>query len=174
MSGEFEKTVHHGIAATRWLLAPMYLGLALMLIVLLVQFVRDFFNGLPELFQMNAVDTLIPILSLGLVLVAAQAVLLLLHTGYQIFLPGLAPDAEPEDGRGRVDFVALRNRLLGVSMVFALLLILQKLIAQVNQGEAPKLQALWPVASVLSMLLFAALVLAVADWFTALAHRKSQ
>ncbi len=173
MSGEIEKTVHHGIATSRWLLAPMYLGLALMLIVLLVQFVREFFNFLPEVFQLSALDALAPIFSLGLILVAAHAVLLLLQTGYQIFLPDLAPDIEPEDGRGRVDFTSLRNRLLGVSLAFALLLVLQELIGQAGNGADQDLSAVWPTSAVLGVLVATALVLAVADWFTALSQRKS-
>lgn len=173
MAGEIEKTVHHGIAASRWLLAPMYLGLALMLIVLLVQFVREFFRRLPEVFQMGALDALVPILSLGLVLIAAHAVLLLLQTGYQVFRPGIAPEVEPEDGQGRIDFTLLRNRLLGVAVVFTLLLLLQQLIAQAGPGTAGGFQAIQPVAAILGLLLIAALVLAVADWFMALATRRS-
>lgn len=172
MSGEIEKTVHHGLAASRWLLAPMYLGLALMLVVLLVQFVRDFFKVLPGVFQMGALDALGPILSLGLVLVAAHAVLLLLLTGYQIFRPGIAADREPEDGNGRLDFVSLRNRLLGVSIVYALVLLLQQLIAQTAGESAGDLEPLAPLAAVFAVLLIAALVLAVADWFVSLAQRR--
>lgn len=29
MSREIEKTVHHGVSVSRWLLAPMYRGLAI-------------------------------------------------------------------------------------------------------------------------------------------------
>ena len=172
MSGEFEKTVHHGIAASRWLLAPMYLGLALMLVVLLVQFVRDFFRVLPDVFQMGALNALGPILSLGLVLVASHAVLLLLQTGYQIFRPGVPAESEPEDGNGRLDFVSLRNRLLGVSIVYALVLLLQRLIAQTAGEPAGDLEAITPLAAVLGVLLIAALVLAVADWFVSLGQRR--
>jgi uncharacterized protein (TIGR00645 family) len=172
MSGELEKTIQHGIAATRWLLAPMYLGLALLLIVLLVQFVRDFFNTLPEMFQMGALEAMSPILTLGLVLIAAHAVLLVLQTGYQLFRPGLVAEQEPEDGRGRLDFDALRNRLLGVSVVFVLILVIRQLINQSTAGAAGDLSAIWPLAAVLGLLMITALVLAVADWFTALTRRE--
>ncbi len=171
MSGEFEKTVRHGIAASRWLIAPMYLGLALMLIVLLVQFVRDFFNTLPKVFQMGAIDALGPILSLGLVLIAAHSILLLLQTGYQIFGSGFSMDAEPDDGKGRLDLTSLRNRMLGISIVYALVLLLRQLITQTGNAVTGNIQDVFPVASVLGLLLVSALVLAVADWFMSLARR---
>lgn len=172
MSGEFEKTVHHGIAASRWLIAPMYLGLALMLIVLLVQFVRDFFKTLPEVFQMGALDALGPILSLGLVLIAAHSILLLLQTGYQIFGRGLSVDTEPDDGNGRLDLTALRNQMLGVSIVYTLVLVLRQLIALTGGETTGRIQEVFPVATVLGLLLVAALVLSVADWFMSLAQRS--
>ncbi|WP_370400559.1 YqhA family protein [Sulfitobacter sp. JB4-11] len=171
MSGEVEKTVHLGIHASRWLLAPMYLGLALMLIVLLIQFIRDFFRALPELFQLGAMEALPAILSLAIVLLAAHAVLLILQTGYQVYVPGLTADAEPNDGHGRLDYAKLRNNLLGVSTALALLMIFRELIGRASATSAQTPQDLWPLASLFGLLLTAALVLAVADWFIALSRR---
>ena len=39
-----EKMIEQAILASRWLLVPLYLGLALMLLVLIWQFYADFFH----------------------------------------------------------------------------------------------------------------------------------
>lgn len=172
MSGEIEKTVQHGVSASRWLLAPMYLGLALMLIVLLIQFVRDFVRSLPELFQTEALEAIPAVLSLAVVLLAAHALLLIIQTGYQLFAPGLNPETEPQDRAGRLDFTGLRNRLLGAAIALALVMVIRDLVSLGADGAGQGLQDIWPLAVLLGLLLAAALVLAVADWFTALAAGK--
>lgn len=164
MSGEFEKSAQHGISATRWLLAPMYLGLGLMLVILLIQFVRDFLRGLPGWFQMTAPELIPAILGLAIVLLAAHGVLMILHTGYQVFVPGLRPETEPAEGQGSPDFTTLRNRLLALAISLSLLMLLRDMLS----GSAS-----WstPGATLLAILTATALVLAVADWFRALSRR---
>lgn len=171
MSGEIEKVFRQGVHAIRWLLAPMYLGLALLLIVVLVQFVRDFFRALPELFQITAVETLPSLLSLALVLLAANAVLTILQTGYQLFAPGLNSDTEPEASRGRIDFSKLARNFLAMSVAVSLLLVFRELLIIANQGAEPQTQHLWSLASILGVFVGTALVLAVAEWFSRLARK---
>ena len=151
MNGEMEKTVQHGVFVFRWLLAPMYLGLALMLIVLLIQFVRDFSRILPELFQLSALNALPAVLSLAIVLLAGNAVLLVLQTGYQLFAPNLQAEVEPNAGRGRLDFNRLRKNLLSISIALALLLILKTLLEMAAEATAHTLQTLWPLVSILGL-----------------------
>lgn len=171
MSGEFEKAVQYGVSASRWLLAPMYLGLALLLIVLLIQFVRDFFDHLPVLFQTSALNTLPVILSLGVVLLAANIVLSILHTSYELFTPGLKAEESAETGRGAVDFTKLRNRFLSIAIALSLLLLLREMLVYAGaQGEQDTLQILH-IAAMTGFLMLSALVLAVADWFLKLALR---
>ena len=136
MSGEFEKSVQHGISATRWLLAPMYLGLGLMLVILLIQFVRDFLRGLPGWFQMTAPELIPAILGLAIVLLAAHGVLMILHTGYQVFIPGLRPETEPAEGQGSPDFTTLRNRLLALAISLSLLMLLRDMLSGNAHGSA--------------------------------------
>ena len=165
MSGEFEKSVQHGISATRWLLAPMYLGLGLMLIILLIQFVRDFLRGLPDWFQMSAPELIPAMLGLAIVLVAAHGVLMILHSGYHVFVPGLRPETTPTEGQGSPDFTTLRNRLLALAITLSLLMLLRDMLAG---------SAVWsgPAATLLAILVATALVLSVADWFRALSRRQ--
>ena len=171
MSGEIEKTIRQGFHASRWILAPMYLGLALSLIVLLVQFVRDFFRLLPETLQDNALQALPAVLSLGLVLLAANAILVILQTGFQLYAPGLNSDKEPDEGRGSVDFVLLGKRFLGMSIALSILLVFREMLTVTIQGDDETTGHVWQLASLLGIFVGAALILAVAEWFNRLARK---
>lgn len=173
MSGEFEKSVRTGISLSRWLLAPMYLGLGLMLIVLLIQFVRDFFSTLPQVFQLTALEALSPILSLAIVLLTAHALLAVLQTGYQLFVPGLRPETQPAPGLGAVDATKLRNTLLGVTLALAVLAALRAVLTLPAEPVEGQTDPLWRLAALLGLLVATALVLAIADWFTALARART-
>lgn len=170
MSGEVEKTVQQGVFLSRWLLAPMYLGLALTLIVLLIQFVRDFFAMLPQLFQMTALEAVPLILTQAIVLLGAHAVLVILQTSRALYAPQMASGDPAEDGRGRLNYTRLRNRFLGMAIVLTLLLIFRQMFA--ISGGVGGLQPFLPLAALLGVLVGAALVLAVADWFLSLARRS--
>lgn len=173
MSNEFEKTVRVGVSGSRWLLAPMYLGLALMLIVLLIQFVRDFFRNLPELFQMSALDTLPTILTLGVILLASNIVLTILQTGRELFAAGVRSDDDLTNGRGQLDFAKLRNRFLGISIALALLLLLREMLANAGSQPAEGPESYLALAALIGVLVLSALILAVADWFAWLRQSKS-
>ncbi|MDP5218899.1 YqhA family protein [Ruegeria sp. 2205SS24-7] len=171
MSGEFEKAVQHGVSASRWLLAPMYLGLALLLIVLLIQFVRDFFDHLPVLFQTDALNALPIILSLGIVLLAANIVLSILHTSYELFIPGLRAEEGAENRRSEVDFTRLRNRFLAIAVALSLLLLLKEMLIYAGQADDQDTRQVLHLAAMTGLLVLFALVLAIADWFLTLARR---
>jgi len=173
MGNEFEKTVRLGVSASRWLVAPMYLGLALMLIVLLIQFVRDFFRSLPDLFQMSALDTLPTILSLGVILLAANIVLTILQTGRELFAPGLRSNDHPAKGREQLDFTKLRNRFLGISIALSLLLLLREMLANAGSQPTEGSENYLTLAALIGVLVLSALILAVADWFLWLRQSKS-
>ncbi len=166
MSGEIERAMRQGLTAARWILAPMYLGLGLMLIVLLVQFVRDFFRALPLAFSGDALAVGGIALSLALALLVAAIVLSILQTGHRLF--AAAAEAPVE-----VDFTVLKRRLLTAAMTLTILLLLEALLAArpgAGAADAAPAAPPWPLYTALGVLVGARLVLEVAEWFARLSR----
>lgn len=172
MRGEFGKNIQAGVSATRWLLAPMYLGLALLLFVLLILFIRDFFNSLPLLFQMQSLPAASLILSMASVVIIANVVLMILQTGFELFGPETRDDTVASEGRGRVDFARLGTRFIGAAFLVSLMFLLRGLVDAMVAGDTVRRADLFLVGGVLAGLAGLMLVRAVADWFVSLSRSR--
>ncbi len=98
--------IEHTIYGSRWLMAPIYLGLTAALGILIVTFFRQLTLALPGVMQMSESDVILLILSLVDISLAGNLVLIILFSGYESFVSKLAP-AEHKDRpawMGKVDF----------------------------------------------------------------------
>ncbi len=160
MSRELDNVIRQGVSAARWLLAPMYLGLGLMLIVLLVQFVRDFFRNLPLVFEMEAMAATGVLLAMCLTVLLAGVVLMVLETALDV----LRITGETEAGP-RIDFRRLGSRLLGAGVAVSLVSLLQLALGRSVAEPAQSMADLRFSLAILIVLVLSILVIAVADWF---------
>ena len=84
-----ERSVEKLLFASRWLLAPMYLGLSLALVALTVKFFQEVVHSLGGIFQLAETDLVLTVLSLiDLVLVGSLIVMVML-SGYENFVSKL-------------------------------------------------------------------------------------
>lgn len=174
MSGEFDKAMRQGLSGARSILAPLYLGVGLMLVVVLIQFVRDFFRALPVAFSSDAFAVVQIALSLATILVVAGVVLTVLQTGQALFSgPGDAAGSPP-GGPVQFDFARLRKRLMEAAIMLVLLLSIDQLIAMRATGSVATAGAPWPLFQALGVLVVARLVMAVTDWFARLAGGRAE
>lgn len=106
----FEKTLF----ASRWLMAPMYLGLVVGLGMLVFIFLRDLGYYVPQLPDMKAEDAILVALTLIDLTLAANLVLIVMFSGYENFVSKF--DFDPGDDRpgwmGKVDFGGLKMKLI--------------------------------------------------------------
>jgi len=109
-----ERIIEHTIYGSRWLMAPIYLGLIAALGILIVTFFRQLALAIPGVMQMNESDVILLILSLVDISLAGNLVLIILFSGYESFVSKLAP-AEHKDRpawMGKVDFSGLKSKLI--------------------------------------------------------------
>ena len=113
------KTIEHnleaGIFASRWLLAPFYAGLSLSLALLLITFVREFVEFIPEALHSSPSYVIVTVLSLVDVVMVANLVLIIVFAGYEIFVSKInTSDSEDRpDWMGLVSFSDLKIKLMG-------------------------------------------------------------
>ena len=106
----FEKVLY----ASRWLMAPMYLGLVLALAVLAVVFLRETVAVLPKVMAMTSNDAILVVLKLIDLTLAGNLLLIVLFSGYETFVSKFDFDtgADRPDWMGKVDFSGLKMKLI--------------------------------------------------------------
>lgn len=108
-----EKLVEKLIYASRWLMAPIYLGLSLVLLALGIKFFQEIFHILPSILSMKEVDLILITLSLIDISLVGGLIVMVMFSGYENFVSRL--DIKDEDEKlnwlGKVDSASLKNKV---------------------------------------------------------------
>lgn len=109
-----EKWIEHGLFASRWILAPFYIGLVGALVALLSIFAQELWHFGHTLFDMQAQDAIMACLALIDLSLAANLIIIVVFSGYENFVSKLDV-GEHEDlpsWKGKVDFAGLKIKLI--------------------------------------------------------------
>ena len=109
-----ERVLERFLFASRWLMAPMYLGLVLALGMLGVVFLRELYQYVPKTLEMNSEDVILVVLTLIDLTLAGNLLLIVLFSGYENFVSKFDFDtgADRPDWMGKVDFAGLKMKLI--------------------------------------------------------------
>jgi len=107
---QFEK----GLFAARWLMAPMYLGLVVALAMMSVIFLRELVYYAPQVMSLTPEKTILVVLTLIDLTLAANLLLIVLFSGYENFVSKFDFNAGPDrpEWMGKVDFGGLKMKLI--------------------------------------------------------------
>jgi uncharacterized protein (TIGR00645 family) len=110
LENRFEK----GLFASRWLMAPMYLGLVVALAMMSVIFVRELVYYVPKVLEMTAEEMILAALTLIDLTLAANLLLIVLFSGYENFVSKFDFDTgmDRPEWMGKVDFSGLKMKLI--------------------------------------------------------------
>ncbi len=87
-----ESVLEKTLFASRWLLAPFYLGLALSIGMLLIKFVQELFKLAQKALVASEADTMLGVLTLVDLSLTGSLLLIVIFSGYENFVSKLAPD----------------------------------------------------------------------------------
>ncbi|MFV0634789.1 TIGR00645 family protein [Demequina sp.] len=128
-----EKTIF----ATRWLLAPMYLGLVVGIVMVAIKFFGELWY-LVSSFKMTGEDATkadeltVQILSLIDIALLGNLILIVIFAGYENFVSKISAADESEDRpswMGHVDFSGLKMKLIGSLVAISVILLLKDFVA---------------------------------------------
>lgn len=108
-----EKMFERLMYASRWIMAPIYLGLSLMLLALGVKFFQEIFHVLPNIFSMGEVDLVLVTLSLIDITLVGGLIIMVMFSGYENFVSQLdvGDDSEKLNWLGKLDAGSLKNKV---------------------------------------------------------------
>lgn len=164
--GRFEQFLF----ASRWLMAPMYLGLVVSLAILTVIFIRETAEVLPHVLEMSADEGILSILSLIDLSLAANLMLIVIFSGYENFVSKM--DLEDSTDRpswmGKVDFSGLKLKLIASIVAISGIHLLKVFMELGQPGDhAVTTETLRNMVIVHLAFVVSGVLLALMDWLTA-------
>ncbi|MFM2477009.1 TIGR00645 family protein [Celerinatantimonas sp. MCCC 1A17872] len=105
----FEKMLY----AARWVMAPVYIGLSLVLLALAIKFFQEVFHILPNIFTIKEVDLVLVTLSLIDISLVGGLIVMVMFSGYENFVSKIDVDehAERLSWLGKMDTSSLKNKV---------------------------------------------------------------
>jgi len=113
---------------SRWLLAPIYVGLVGGIIVVLIKFVQELWQLLSNAFSSEPHDVVLGVLGLLDLALLGNLILIVIFAGYENFVSKIGVAEESEDRpqwMGHVDFSGLKIKLIGSLVAISVIELLQ-------------------------------------------------
>jgi uncharacterized protein (TIGR00645 family) len=147
---------------SRWLLVPFYLGLVVSLLVLMFKFGRNLFDFVVEFRSQSEADVIIGVLGLVDLALTGNLVMIVIFSGYENFVSKISAHerADWPDWIAKVDFTALKHKLLASIVAIAAIHVLEAFMYLEKNPDTTKLS--WMVG-IFGVFVVALLVVAIAD-----------
>jgi uncharacterized protein (TIGR00645 family) len=171
MKPSLETTFERGLFASRWLMAPMYLGLVISLAMLTVVFLRELYYYASKLLTMGADEGILAVLTLIDLSLAANLLLIVLFSGYENFVSKLdiADTEDRPDWMGKVDFSGLKMKLIAsivaISGIHLLKVFME--IGKVNPDKVVSASQMYLMVVIHLTFVLSGVLLALMDWLSA-------
>lgn len=109
-----EKYIERGLFASRWLLAPAYIGLVGALAILMLKFGQELLHFFTGFAAMGANDAILACLSLIDLTLAGNLLIIVMFSGYENFISKMDVGGHEDvpGWQGKVDFSALKLKLI--------------------------------------------------------------
>ena len=110
---KIERLIEKTMYRSRWLLAPIYLGLTLALLALGIKFFQEVFHLLPHVVEMAEADMILVVLSLIDIAMVGGLIVMVMMSGYENFVSQLDVDEGEEklSWLGKMDTSSLKMKI---------------------------------------------------------------
>ena len=108
-----ERVLENMLYASRWLLAPIYMGLSLALILLGLKFFQEVLHTVPLVLQMKEADLVLVVLSLVDMALVGGLLVMVMFSGYENFISRIdvAEGTEKLAWLGKLDSGSLKQKV---------------------------------------------------------------
>jgi len=143
MFGSLEDVVEKVIFGGRWLLAPLYVGLLLSLIPLVVRFFKDFAGLIDLTMNSDMHHITLKILELLDTVLLGNLIIIIIFAGYENFVSKINVAEQSVDRphwMGRVDYSGLKIKLIGSLVAISVIELLKDFM---QEGEFDAKREMW-------------------------------
>lgn len=110
----FERILENTMYSARWLLAPIYLGLSIALMLLGVKFFEELIHAAPNILEISETNLILMILSLIDMALVGGLLVMVMFSGYENFVSKLDVDEDSGDKpswMGTMDTNSLKSKV---------------------------------------------------------------
>lgn len=165
-----EVWLERGLFASRWLMAPFYIGLVVALVGLIFTFGQELLHELPHLFSGAAKpeDAILLALSLIDLSLAGNLMLIVIFSGYENFVSKIdvADHEDRPDWMGTVDFSGLKMKLIASIVAISAIALLKAFLQTAEPGHAVDVVRLQWLVVVHLTFVVSGVVLALMDYIS--------
>ena len=135
-----ERILENAMYAARWLLAPIYFGLAFALLALAIKFFQEIFHILPAILSLGEAELILKLLSLIDMALVGGLLVMVMFSGYENFVSQLDIEEGKEklDWLGKMDSGSLKMKV-AASIVAISSIHLLRMFMDAQQLESEKL-----------------------------------
>ncbi|MEX1235325.1 MAG: TIGR00645 family protein [Roseovarius sp.] len=165
-----ERAIETLIFASRWILAPFFLGLLVAMIVLLFKFMKELLDLVLNIWTTSDYDVVISILTLVDTALIAVLLLIIVFSGYESFVSRInTNDHEDRPAwMGKVGFADLKLKLIGAIVAISAVELLKAFLVSQNYTDS---QLAWKVGIHFTFVL-SGVFFAVTDYIAESSKRK--
>ena len=160
-----ESVLEKTLFASRWLLAPFYLGLAVSVAILLIKFMQELFHLAMKAFAASEADIILGVLTLVDLSLTGSLLLIVMFSGYENFVSKIdvGNHEDRPDWMGTVDFSGLKMKLIA-SIVAISAIALLRAFMKLGEGEAISSETLTWLVVIHVTFVVSGVLLALMDW----------
>jgi len=139
-----EKLVESLFYASRWLLAPVYIGLSLALVILGMKFFQELVHFFPLVFASSEAEVVLVVLSLIDLALVGGLLVMVMFSGYENFISriDLREGADKLSWLGKLDAGSLKQKVAASIVAISSI---QLLKAFMNAAQEPNDKLMWYV-----------------------------
>jgi len=132
-----EKTLEKLFYASRWMSAPLYLGLSVALLLLGIKFFEELFHAFPIILEMQETDLVLLILSLVDLALVGGLIVMVMFSGYENFVSKIDLDNETDklDWLGKLDSGSLKQKVSASIVAISSIHLLKKFMGAENVDD---------------------------------------
>jgi len=164
-----ERTIEKLLFSSRWILAPVYVGMSLALVALGIKFFQETFHVLSHIWTMQEAEMVLTILALIDMVLVASLVVMVMFSGYENFVSriDIDDDGEKLGWLGKLDAGTLK---LKVAVSIVAISSIHLLRAFMNVPQIPNDKLMWYMIIHLTFVV-SAVMMGVLDKLSFAGHR---
>lgn len=165
-----ERPLERLLFACRWLLAPLYLGLSLALIVLAIKFFQEAFHVLVHVTEYTEADLVLTVLAMIDLTLVGSLIVMVMFSGYENFVSRIDHDAGADAPAwlSKLDSGTLKLKVAASIVAISSIHLLRIFM---NAMHTPNDKIMWYVILHLTFVI-SAVLLGVLDKISFASHRK--
>ena len=161
-----ERAIEGFLFASRWLMAPIYVGLVLTLAALLAKFFQELLHFLPHVLEMSETQVILAVLTFVDISFAASLLVMIIVSGYENFVSRIdTGTADRPSWMGQIDFGGQKLKLISSIVAISGIHLLKSFM---NIENVDRDALMWMVITHIVFVL-SGVLLALMDWL----HEKA-